>query len=305
MSRPEKTVTQVIREMPTRAFRWIFLFSIVPWFFLDSQSGWPWWVGVFMGDSIIVLCALIAIRSRGASLLYELTQVRFVYPFRYWAVGFLASLCLANFSFNAMFRSHHFLWFLPLCDYRPTHHLTDVIFTVGSFTIVPIAEELSFRGLLARRTSFVSGRYGSIIYASLWFMAGHQQSNYLPTFMNAILWCLILRRTANVAVSMTHHAAWNFLCSLPFFITLFYPHYVGWQGVVPAALFELIRWGCLAVAIACYYYLFFYVGLWRMPRRRRRRHGRRQHSPHASSANRRDVSDEAGKGTKGSRRRVS
>ncbi len=267
MSRPTKSVVQVIQEMPKRAFRWTLAFSFIPWFCLDAHSGLAYWLGVILSDAIIVACGLIAIKGRGASLIYELKRVRFDYPLRYWAVGFLASLCIANFSFNAMYRSHHFLVLYPLDGGGFSHTFGDLIFNIGTFTIVPIAEELMFRGMLARNEYFWKGKYGSIIFASLWFASGHYHTNYLPTFMNAIVWCLILRRTRNIAISMTHHAAWNFLCSVPFFVSYAYPGYEGWHGFVPAPVFEVVRWGSLAVAIGCYYFLFFRVGLMRPYRR--------------------------------------
>jgi membrane protease YdiL (CAAX protease family) len=221
----------------------------------------------------------MAIRNRGSSFRRDARRLRGDYSLAPAVVGVVAQILVVASSFSVIYKGQHFLALVPFLQDSSTRDLTGLLVAIGSFTVVPVCEELLFRSLLASNPGFRRGKWGMIIVAAFFFASGHVSRNFWPTFLGAIVWALILRRTKNITISISLHATWNFLCSLPFLIGFCLPHFVGWNGLVSAPVYSAVH----AVARVGGFTLFggLIVYLSRSPNRWSRES--RRHPPRKSS----------------------
>jgi len=269
-------VADAISRFPRRTPRilfalWLLLQFAAP--FSGSTASLLWLEAV---DLFIAYLFWMAIRNRGASFRGDAARIRRDYSLRLVVVGVVAQILMVGSSFSYIYKGQHFLTLVPFTDDPTSHTVFNLLVAIGTFTVVPVCEELLFRGLLASNSGFRHGKWAMLGYAAFSFATLHVTQNFWPTFLSATVWALILRHTKNITISISLHATWNFLCSLPFLIGFVVPHFVGWNGLVSAPVYASVHAVCRVVGFSLYAVLIIYLARssngW--SRQSRRRHAR-------------------------------
>ena len=252
-------VADAISRFPRRTPRiliglWFLLQFAAP--FSGSAGSLLWLEAV---DVVIAYLFWMAIRNRGASFRGDASRIRRDYSLRLAVFGVVAQILMVGSSFSYIYKGHHFLTLVPFVEDPTSHTVINLLVAIGTFTVVPVCEELLFRGLLASNSGFRHGKWGMLAYAALSFAMLHVSQNFWPTFLSATVWALILRHTKNITISISLHATWNFLCSLPFLLGFVLPHFDGWNGLVNAPVYSSVHAVCRVVGFSMYAVLIFYL----------------------------------------------
>ena len=86
---------------------------------------------------------------------------------------------------------------------------------LASCVVVPIAEELLFRGILLKRVSLLTGEKAGILFSAILFGVIHMNLvQFIYAFAVGILLALIVVRTKRISLAMIGHATANLIAIL-------------------------------------------------------------------------------------------
>ncbi len=91
-----------------------------------------------------------------------------------------------------------------------------ILRAVLAISLIPIAEEIVFRGVLFRLWERQWGWVAAMLLSSAAFAAVHPH-NLIQTFLSSIFYVCLLRRTGSLWAPILCHATYNFLITWPLF----------------------------------------------------------------------------------------
>ena len=125
---------------------------------------------------------------------------------------------------------------------------------LASCVVVPVAEELLFRGIVQKRCARLAGEHVGLLFSALLFGIIHVNLvQFLYAAVLGLVLGVIVQKTKKVSLAVVGHAMANLIAILRAETGIFeFSYYADWKGVS----FSLIL---LCVGLAAGYYLTYYL----------------------------------------------
>ena len=88
---------------------------------------------------------------------------------------------------------------------------SNLLFIIVNLLLVPLCEEVFFRGIIFQRLLLKYGFIISLVISSILFAVSHDQHQYFSIFLDGLLWGYIYYKTGNLTILVALHSLSNLI----------------------------------------------------------------------------------------------